>query len=80
MVDEGDAAALTAERALTDAGKMGEAVETAAQVLGHHAAVFHLAVAHDGVEDELAMLQHVFILVLRDALEKFRQGEHGTRA
>ena len=78
MVYECDATALASERALADAGKVREAVEAPAQVLGHYAAVLHLTVAHDGLEDELSMLQHPFVLVLRDALEEFRQREHGA--
>ena len=78
MVNEGDAATLASERAFADAGKVRESVETATKVLGHHATVLHLAVAHDGIEDDLAVLGYILIGIVGEAFEKLRQGEHGA--
>ena len=77
-VEEGQAAALAAERALADAGKVGIAVELQSVEDGHHADVLHAAVLHDGVEDNLPVGIDILQLVPRDVLQEGRHGEDGA--
>ncbi len=78
VVDEGQAASLAAQTAITDAGKVGILVETLALEHGHHALVLHPAVGHDSVQDNLSVCVHVLQALPGDALEKLRDGEEGT--
>ena len=69
-VEEGQAAALAAERAFADAGEVGITVELQAVEDGHHADVLHAAVLHDGVEDNLAVGVNVLQLMPRDVFQE----------
>ena len=69
-VEEGQAAALAAERAFADAGEVGIAVELQAVEDGHHADVLHAAVLHDGVEDNLAVGVNVLQFMPRDVFQE----------
>ena len=79
IVDESQAAALASQRAFTDAGKVGVAVEAVALEDSHHALVLHLAVLDDGFEDDLAVGIHVLQGIPGDGFQEFGDGEHGTR-
>ena len=80
VVDEGDATAFASERTLSDSREVGVLVKAVAMEHGHHALVLHLAVAHDGVEDDVTVGVDVLKGMPGDALEKVGYGEEGTRA
>ena len=80
VVEEGEATALASERSVADAREVGVAVKLAAVEHRHHADVFHVAVLHYGVEDDLAVGVHVLQLVPRHLLQKLAHGEDGPGA
>ena len=59
VVEESQATSLAAERTIADTREMGIAVELATIEDSHHAKVFHVAILHDGVEDDLAVSIHI---------------------
>ena len=80
VVEECQATALAAQRAVANAGEVGVTVELQAVEDGHHADVLHVAVLHDGIEDDLAVGIHILQLVPRDGFQELRDGEDGTGA
>ena len=79
IVNESQATAFSAQRAIAYPGKVGVEVEAVALEDGHHALVLHLAILHDGLEDEPPVGIHVLKAVPGDGLQKLGDGKHGTR-
>ena len=80
IVEEGEATPLAPERAVADAREVGVAVELATVEDRHHADVLHVAVLHNGVEDDLAVRVNVLQPMPRDLLQELAHGEDGTGA
>ena len=80
VVEKGQSAAFSTQRAFTDTGKVGVLVEAVAFEHRHHALVLHAAVAHDGVEDDLAVGIEVLQLIPREGADEFGQRKHGAAA
>ena len=78
IVDECQSASLAAQRAFSDAGEVGVAVEAFLDELRHDAPVLHPAVLDDGVEYDLPVGVDVLVGVAGDALQELRHGEHGA--
>ena len=78
VVDEGEAASLASQTAVTDAGEVGVLVEALALEDRHHALVLHPAVRHDGIQNNLPVGIHVLKSLPGDAFEELRNGEEGT--
>ena len=78
VVEEGQSAPFSAQRAVADACEVAVGVEAVAVEERHHADVLHAAVLHNGVENNLAVGIHVFQLVPRHRLEERRHGEDGA--
>ena len=78
VVEEGQSAALAAQRAIADAGKVGIAVKLQTVEDGHHADILHTAVLHDGIEDNLAVGIDILQLMPGDMLKELADGEDGT--
>ena len=79
MVQESQPAPLSAKGTITDTGEIAVTVETVALEHGHHALVLHPTIAHDGIENNLAMGIHVLQRAPRNVFEKFRDGKQGAR-
>ena len=79
IVDKSKSASLAAQRTVTDAGKVGIAVEAVAFEDCHHSLVFHLAVFYDSLEDDSAVGVHVLQAIPGDGPQELCHGEHGTR-
>ena len=79
VVKECQATALTTQRALTDTGKVGIAVELQAVEHSHDTDILHPSVLHNGVEDNLAVGIQVLQLVPRHRLQELADGEDGAR-
>ena len=79
VVEEGQAASLSAQRALADAGEVAVLVVLVAVELCHHTDILHVAVLHDGLVDNLAVGIHILQLVPGDVLQESRHGEDGPR-
>ena len=73
------AAPLSSERALTYAGKVAVGVETVLAELRHHAAVFHLAILHDQIEEKLFYLKSLRNVAKAVPGDDIGDGEHRTR-
>ena len=78
MVKERQATPLSTQRAIADAGEMGETVEFLAVEHCHHANILHVAVLHDGIIDNLLVRIHVLQLVPSDVFQECRHREDGT--
>ncbi|CDD51019.1 conserved domain protein [Bacteroides sp. CAG:875] len=79
VIDKGQSAPLASQRAVADAGKIGITVETVALEHGYHALVFHLAVFHDGFENNLPMCVDVLKGFPRNLFQELGHREDGTR-
>ena len=79
ITHERQATAFASQRTVTDTRKVAVLVEAVSLVDGHHALVFHLAIAHDKVGDEPAGLIHVGIVGDVNLLEDDCRRKHGTR-
>ncbi len=77
-VEKSQATTLATQRALADAGKVGIAVELQTVEDSHHADVLHVAVLHDGIEDNLAVRVDVLQLVPGDVFQELTDGEDGA--
>ena len=78
-VDKGQTTPLTAQRSFADAGKVGVLVETVALEDGHDPPVLHLAVLHDGVEDELPDFGNLAQVGNAARLQRLGHREYGPR-
>ena len=76
IVQKSESSALSAERTVADAGEVAVGIEAVAFEHGHRSHVLHVAVLHDGIEDDLAMLVHVSEFLQRHRLKEFRHGEY----
>ena len=79
VIDKGQSAPLASQRAVADTRKIGIAVETVALEHGHHALVFHLAVFHDGFENNLPVCVDVLKGFPRNLFQELGHREDGTR-
>ena len=77
VVEEGQSAALAAQRAFADTGEMAILVVFVTVELCHHTDVLHVAVFHDGLVDDFPVGIHVLQLVPGDVFQKRRDGEDG---
>ena len=57
---------------------MGIAVELQTVEDGHHTDIFHTAVLHDGIEDNLPVGIDILQLMPGDMLKELADGEDGT--
>ena len=78
VVKKSQSAPLAAQRAVANAGKVSITVEFQAVEDSHHANVLHVAVLHDGIEDNLTVGIQVLQLMPRHRLQELRHGEDGT--
>ena len=78
-VEKGQSASFSAERTVADTRKMGIFVETASVEHSHDSEIFHVAILHNRVENNLS--RRIDILQLRplDRLEELRNGENRPR-
>ena len=74
-VDESKAAAFAAQRPLTYAGKTREFVVTVGTEFCHHTLIFHLAIAHDKLIENLAYFIGFMDAVHSMSLCHFGNGE-----
>ena len=79
IVKESQTSALSSERSVADAGEVRVRVKLHTVEHSHHADVLHVAILHDGVEDNLTVSGDVLQTFPRDFLQKVRHGEDGTR-
>ena len=79
VVEESQSAPLAAERAVADTRKVGIAVELAAVEDGNGAYVLHVAILHDGIEDDLLVGIYVLQLVPCDVFQEGRHGKDSPR-
>ena len=77
VVEEGQATALASKRPFADPGEVGVLVVLPPVEDGHHTHILHLAVFHDGFEDDLPVCIHILEFVPCDMLEELRDGEDG---
>ena len=59
VVEKGQATSFATERTVADTRKVGVTVELATIEDSYDAEVFHVAILHDGVEDDLAVSIHI---------------------
>ena len=59
VVEKGQSAAFSTQRAVANACEVGVAVELHAVEHGHNTDVFHVAVAHNGLENNLSVRIHI---------------------
>ena len=78
VVDKGQTASLTTQRSFTDAGKVGVGVEAIALEDSHHTLIFHLAVLHDGIEDDLSVSIYVLQTIPCNRAQEFSDREDGA--
>ena len=78
VVEECQTASLASERAIPDAGKVAVLIKTLTLEDGHHALVAHLAVADNGIEDDLTVGINVLQGIPGDVLEELRDGEESA--
>ena len=77
IVEECQSPTLTAERTVADAGEVAVGVKLSAVEHCHHSDVLHVAILHNGVEDNLSVGIHVLQLSPRHMLQECRHGEDG---
>ena len=78
-VEKGQSATFSAQRTVADTRKMGVFVEPTAVEHGHDTQIFHVAILHDGIENNLPRRIHVLQLLPFHRLEELRNGENRTR-
>ena len=78
VVEEGESPTLSAQRPFADAGEVGILVKLHTVEDCHHAEVLHVAVLHDGVEDDLAVGIHILQPFPGDVFQEGGDGEDGT--
>ena len=59
VVEKGQSAAFSAQRAVANACEVGIAVELHAVEHGHHADIPHVAIAHNGIENNLSVCVNI---------------------
>ena len=79
IVKESQTSTLSSERTVADAGEVRVRVELHTVEHSHHTDVLHVAILHDGVEDNLTVSGDVLQTFPRDFLQEVRHGEDGTR-
>ena len=78
-VDESQAAPLASERTLSDSREVRIVVEAVFLENRHHAAVFHLPVFHNQVEEKLSYLRGILEVAEAMVFDYLRNREHGAR-
>ena len=76
VVDESQTTSLSSQRSVTNACKVRIAVETVALEHSHHSLIFHLAVFHDGFENNLPVSVDILQTFPTNLLQEFGHREN----
>ena len=78
IVEKSQTSTLAAQRAFTDTGEVGIAVELQTVEDGDNTDILHPTILHDRIEDNLTVHIHILQLMPSDMLQELRHREDGT--